>query len=165
VGFVFQNPDVQLFSPTVFDELAFGPLQLRWPNSEICRRVSETLERMEIGHLKDRSPHQLSIGEKKSVALASVLILDPEILLLDEPTASLDPRNESRMIDFLVNCKGGARTVVIATHDLGIARDTADRCFIFQNGRIATGGNPSEVLSDTSLLERTNLVRARRIAG
>lgn len=162
VGFVFQNPDVQLFCATIFDELAFGPLQLRWPNDEIRRRVTETLESMEIAHLKDRSPHQLSIGEKKSVALASVLILDPEILLLDEPTASLDPKNESRMIDFLFNCKDGARTVVTATHDLGVARDTSDRCFIFQNGRIAASGNPAELLSDTSLLERTNLVRAGR---
>ena len=165
VGFVFQNPDVQLFSPTVFDEIAFGPLQLRWPSDEIRRRVTVTLETMEIGHLKDRSPHQLSIGEKKSVALASVLILDPEILLLDEPTASLDPKNESRMIDFLVNCKGGARTVVIATHDLGIAADIADRCYIFQNGRIAAGGIPADILADTSLLERTNLIRARHSAG
>ena len=84
------------------------------------------LEQMEIVHLKDRSPHQLSTGEKKRVALASVLILDPEVLLLDEPTAALDPKSESQMIDFLVGCSGGRKTVVTATHDLDLIEDIAD---------------------------------------
>jgi cobalt/nickel transport system ATP-binding protein len=108
VALVFQNPDVQLFSPTVFDEVAFGPLQLRWPKEEIRRRVNETLDEMEISHLKDRSPHRLSGGEKR-VALASVLILDPEVLLLDEPTVALDPKSQSQVIDFLASWSGGAK--------------------------------------------------------
>lgn len=160
VGLVFQNPDVQLFSPTVFDELAFGPLQLRWPTAEIRRRVSETLDLMEIAHLRDRSPHHLSMGEKKRVALASILVLDPEILLLDEPTAALDPKSESHMIDFLVRAKGGAKTIVTATHDLDIAEDIADTCCVFQEGRVAAEGPPSQILSNVPLLEQTSLLHS-----
>ena len=99
VALVFQNPDVQLFNPTVFDEVAFGPLQMHWPKSEIRQRVEATLETLEITHLKDRPPHQLLGGEKKRVAIASVLVLDPEVLLLDEPTSTFDPRSQSQIID------------------------------------------------------------------
>ena len=164
VALVFQNPDVQLFNPTVFDEIAFGPLQLQWPKEQIRLRVSEILEQMEIAHLKDRSPHQLSSGEKKRVALASVLILDPEVLLLDEPTAALDPKSESQMIDFLVGCGGGRKTVITATHDLDLVEDIADTCHVFQRGRIVAAGAPSEILNDHSLLLSTNLIHAHRHA-
>ena len=102
VAFVFQNPDVQLFNPTVFDEVAFGPLQLRWEPARIKQAVADTLDLLEISHLRDRAPHRLSGGEKKRVAIASVLVLDPEVILLDEPTAALDPKSQSRVVDFLV---------------------------------------------------------------
>ena len=164
VALVFQNPDVQLLNPTVFDEVAFGPLQMRWPRDQILLRVSEMLEQMEIMHLKDRSPHHLSTGEKKRVALASVLILDPEVLLLDEPTAALDPKSESQMIDFLVSCSGGRKTVVTATHDLDLIEDIADSCHIFQRGRIVATGTPAEILNDHALLLSTNLIHAHRHA-
>jgi cobalt/nickel transport system ATP-binding protein len=160
VGLVFQNPDVQLFSPTVFDEVAFGPLQLRWPADEVRRKITEALEMMEISHLKDRSPHHLSMGEKKRVALASVLILDPEILLLDEPTAALDPKSASHMIDFLVRAREGSKTVVSATHDLDIIQDIADDCFVFHEGRFAAAGPPTQVLSDAPLLKTTGLIHS-----
>jgi cobalt/nickel transport system ATP-binding protein len=160
VGLVFQNPDVQLFSPTVFDEVAFGPLQLRWPKDDIRRGVVEMLDRMEISHLRNRTPQHLYMGEKKRVALASVLILDPDVLLLDEPTAALDPRSESRIIDFLVACSQNSKTVITATHDLDIIEDIADTCCVFQDGRLVGEGDPSEILADTPLLERTNLVHA-----
>ena len=164
VAFVFQNPDVQLFNPTVFDEVAFGPLQLRWSKDEIKQRVAETLQIMEIAHLKDRSPHRLSGGEKKRVALASVLILDPEVLLLDEPTAALDPKSRGRVVDFLVGWGEGkaSKTVITATHDLDIVEDIADYCFVFQNGRVVGEGTPAQILADNSLLERTNLIHAHR---
>lgn len=164
VGLVFQNPDVQLFNPIVFDEVAFGPLQLQWPKEKIRLRVAETLEQMGIAHLKNRSPHQLSIGEKKRVALASVLILDPEVLLLDEPTAALDPKSESQMIDFLVSCSGGRKTVVTATHDLDLLDDIADLCQVLLQGRIVAAGTPAEILRDHDLLRRTGLVHAHRHA-
>ncbi len=162
VAFVFQSPDVQLFNPTVFDEVAFGPLQLRWEKDEIRQKVAETLEMMEIAHLKDRSPHRLSGGEKKRVALASVLILDPQVLLLDEPTAALDPKSQGRVVDFLVGWGGGAKTTVTATHDLDIVEDIADYCFVFQNGSVVGQGTPSQILADTDLLESTNLIHAHR---
>jgi cobalt/nickel transport system ATP-binding protein len=162
VGFVFQNPDAQLFNPTVFDELAFGPLQLRWPKERILARVNETMDRMEIARLKDRAPHRLSGGEKKRVALASTLILDPEVLLLDEPTDALDPKSQSHIIDLLAGWGGGAKTVVTATHDLDIVEDIADTCFIFQGGKVLAEGPPGDLLRDEPLLRRSSLIHAHR---
>jgi len=162
VGLVFQNPDVQLFNPTVFDEVAFGPLQLRWPKDEVRERVGETLARFGIAHLKDRAPHRLSGGEKKRVALASVLVLDPAVLLLDEPTAALDPRSQSQLIDLLVAWGGGAKSVITATHNLGDLEDIADRCLVLDQGRLVAEGAPAEILRDRELLERTNLIHAHR---
>jgi cobalt/nickel transport system ATP-binding protein len=162
VGLVFQNPDIQLFSPTVFDEVAFGPLQLRWPKQEVRSRVTQILDLMKITHLKDRSPHHLSTGEKKRVTLASVLVLDPEVLLLDEPTAALDPKSASQMIDFLVGWRGGVKTVITTAHNLDIVEDIADYCYVLQTGRVEAEGFPAEVLRETALLERTNLIHVHR---
>src|SRR5262249_9686378 len=154
VGMGFQNPDVQLFNPTVFDEVAFGPLQLRWPKDEIRARVMATLGTLGIAHLKDRSPHRLSGGEKKTVALASVLVLEPEVLLLDEPTAALDPKTQSQIIDLLVGWGGGAKTIVTATHDLGSIEEIADHCYVLDRGRVIVEGTPAQILSDIELLQR-----------
>jgi len=163
VALVFQNPDVQLFSPTVFDEVAFGPLQLRWKNDEIRACVNETLELLDIAHLKDRSPHRLSGGEKKRVALACVLILDPEVLLLDEPTAALDPQSQSQVIDFLIGWRG-QKTIITATHDLHIVEDIADYCYIFQRGKLVAQGLPRDILGNEELLRETHLIHAHRHA-
>jgi cobalt/nickel transport system ATP-binding protein len=162
VALVFQNPDVQLFNPTVFDEVAFGPLQLRWPKDDVRRRVAKTLDLLEITHLKDRSPHRLSGGEKKRVALASVLVLEPEVLLMDEPTAALDPKSQSMVVDFLMGWGGGAKTVVVATHDLDTVEAIADRCYVFQTGAVVGEGRPAEILRNEDLLRRSNLVHFRR---
>ncbi len=162
VGLVFQNADAQIFNPTVFDEVAFGPLQMRWPKNEVRDRVEAALERFRIAHLKDRPPHRLSGGEKKRVALASVLVLDPAALLLDEPTAALDPRSQSDLIDQLVGWGGGAKTIITATHDLQHLVDIADRCCVIDKGRVVAEGAPKEILADRSLLEKTNLVHAHR---
>lgn len=160
VGLVFQNPDVQLFNPTVFDELAFGPLQLGWPKERIRTRVAETLARFSIGHLKDRPPHRLSGGEKKRVALASVLILEPEVLLLDEPTAALDPESQSAVIQFLVECRSTGQTVITATHDLDIVEDIADHAFVLAGGRLVEEGSAAELVRDVELLQRTHLAHS-----
>ncbi|HUI84715.1 MAG TPA: ABC transporter ATP-binding protein [Candidatus Binatia bacterium] len=164
VGLVFQNPDVQLFNPTVFDEVAFAPLQLRWPKEQVLQKVHETLELMRISHLRDRPPHRLSGGEKKRVALASVLVLDPAVLLLDEPTSTLDPRSQNQIIDLMQEWKGSSKTVVTATHQLEIVEDIADRIFVLEEGRVAAAGTPAEILSDRELLLRANLVHAHRHA-
>lgn len=163
VGLVFQNADVQLFNPTVFDEVAFGPLQLRLEKSEVLRRVQEALESMGIAHLKDRAPHRLSGGEKKRVALASVLVMDPDVLLLDEPTAGLDPRSQSQIIDLLQGYSV-KKTVITATHDLHTVEDIADICCVLDGGRIVATGAPRELLQDLDLLQRTNLMHAHRHA-
>lgn len=160
VGLVFQNPDVQIFNPTVFDEVAFGPLQLGWTKADILRRVDEILARFAIGHLKDRAPHRLSGGEKKRVALASVLILEPEVLLLDEPTAALDPESQGEVIRFLIESRGNGRTIVTATHDLDIVENIADYVFVLADGKLAGAGTPSEILANEALLRRTHLAHS-----
>jgi cobalt/nickel transport system ATP-binding protein len=164
VGLVFQNPDVQLFNPTVFDEVAFGPLQMRWSKNEIRERVETTLATMEITHLKDRPPHRLSGGEKKRVAIASVLVLDPEVLLLDEPTAALDPRSQSQIIDLLIGWGEGKKTVITATHDLGLVEDIADDCFLLQSGTLVAHGAPAGILENETLLRSSNLIHEHRHA-
>jgi cobalt/nickel transport system ATP-binding protein len=162
VALVFQNPDVQLFNPTVFDEVAYGPLQLEWSQEKARRRVEETLHFMSLSHLRDRPPYRLSGGEKKRVALASVLVLDPEVLLLDEPTATLDPRSQSQLVDLMQQWKGTAKTVITATHQLEIVEDIADRVLVLEAGTVIAEGTPSEILSNADLLLRANLIHAHR---
>ena len=162
VALVFQNPDVQLFNPTVFDEVAFGPLQLGWPKEKLLARVAETLELMGISHLRERPPYRLSGGEKKRVALASVIVLDPDVLLLDEPTETLDPRSQSQIIDLIQQWKGTSKTVITATHQLEIVEDIADRLVVMESGQVSAAGSPAEVLGNQELLLRANLVHAHR---
>ncbi len=163
VALVFQNPDVQLFNPTVFDEVAFGPLQMGWSGAEVTERVNRHSNRWALFILRDRSPYRLSGGEKKRVALASVLVLDPEVLLLDEPTAMLDPRSQSQLIDLIQNWKGSTKTVITATHQLEIVEDIAERVVVLEQGSIAAAdGAPREILANHELLLRANLVHAHR---
>jgi cobalt/nickel transport system ATP-binding protein len=162
VTLVFQNPDVQLFNPTVFDEVAFAPLQLQWSKEKVLAKVAETLELMGIAHLRERPPYRLSGGEKKRVALASVIVLDPDVLLLDEPTTTLDPRSQSQVIDLIQEWKASSKTVITATHQLEIVEDIADRILVLEDGRVAASGTPAEILSNHELLLRANLVHAHR---
>jgi cobalt/nickel transport system ATP-binding protein len=135
---------------------------MQWSKEDVIRRVDETLEFMSILHLKDRPPYRLSGGEKKRVALASVLVLDPEVLLLDEPTATLDPKSQSQVVDLIQQWKGTARTVITATHQLEIVEDIADRVFVLEAGTVIAEGTPSEILSNSDLLLRANLIHAHR---
>ncbi len=162
VALVFQNPDVQLFNPTVFDEVAFGPLQMQWPKEQVLAKVATTMELMGIAHLRDRPPYRLSGGEKKRVALASVIVLDPDVLLLDEPTSTLDPRSQSQLIDLIQDWKGSSKSVITATHQLEIVDDIASRVLVLEEGRVGATGTPTEILSNYELLLRANLVHAHR---
>ena len=162
MALVFQNPDVQLFNPTVFDEVAFGPLQMQWSKEEVLSRVSATMELMGIAHLRDRPPYRLSGGEKKRVALASVIVLDPDVLLLDEPTSTLDPRSQSQVIDLIQDWKGSSKTVITATHQLEIVDDIASRVLVLEEGRVGATAAPAEILANYELLLRANLVHAHR---
>jgi len=162
VALVFQNPDVQLFNPTVFDEIAYGPLQMSWPKEEVLQRVNETLAFMNISHLRGRPPYRLSGGEKKQVALASVLVLNPDVLLLDEPTSALDPRSQSQVVDLIQQWKGTMKTVITATHQLDIIEDIADRVLVMETGTVIADGTPSRILGDADLLLRANLIHAHR---
>ncbi|MDR3765220.1 MAG: ABC transporter ATP-binding protein [Acidobacteriota bacterium] len=162
VGLVFQNPDVQLFNPTVFDEVAFGPLQLGWSRQEILDRVMSTLQWIGAEHLKDRAPYRLSGGEKKRVAIASVVVLDPDVLLLDEPTAALDPRSQSQVIELLESWNDGRKTVITATHQLEALSEISGRAVVLRQGRVVADAAPEAVLADTELLEAANLVHVHR---
>jgi len=159
VGFVFQNPDVQLFCPTVKEDIVFGPLQLGVPHEEILRRLDGVVERMRLSHLLERSPHQLSVGEKKKAAIASVLVIEPEVLLFDEPTAGLDPQTTRDIIAVIVDAHKTGKTVVMATHDLHLVEEIADVVHVFGDNRnIIRSGTPEEILSDHEFLREHNLV-------
>jgi cobalt/nickel transport system ATP-binding protein len=159
VGLVFQNPDVQLFCPTVREDIAFGPLQLGVDEQTVKNRMGDLAETLQIGHLLDRSPHQLSVGEKRKVALAGILAIDPDVLLLDEPTAGLDPRTTTHLIAMLDRFAHVGKTIVTATHDLHVIEDISDKVYVFgQDKKIAGSGIPQDVLANGELLRANNLV-------
>ena len=162
VGFIFQNSDSQLFSATVWDEVAFGPLQLGYSPEQVKNRVGETLELLGISNLADRAPYRLSGGEKKKVAIACVLVVNPEVLILDEPTNGLDPRTQYWLVELLVSLRQAGKTLIIATHDLDIVEEISDRVIIFgENYKLAADGIPNQLLSDRELLLEVNLIHER----
>ena len=159
VGFVFQEADVQLFCSDVRDELAFGPLQLGLPEDEVRRRVDEVAEHLRIEKLLERPPYSLSGGEKKRVAIASVITMQSHVLLLDEPTNALDPRSQVWLLDVLEDWKREGRTVVMATHDLSAAAEAADRLVVLsEDHTVVADGTPDEVLAQRELLLSVNLI-------
>jgi cobalt/nickel transport system ATP-binding protein len=159
VGFIFQNSDAQVFSPTVRDEIAFGPLNMAMSEETVLERVTDIVAMLGIADLIDRAPYQLSGGQKKKVAIASVLVMNPEVLLLDEPTAALDPRTQSWLIDLLTELHRAGKTIVLATHDLATLTRLADRAVVLdEQHRIAADGPVDEVLGDHTLLHTVNLI-------
>lgn len=154
LGMVFQNPDDQLFMATVYDDVAFGPRNYRLDEKEVEGRVLEALERVGILHLKGRAPYKLSGGEKRAAAIASVLSLQPDVLIMDEPTAALDPKSRRKIIELL---KSFNHTKIITSHDLDMIRETCKRILVIKDGEIEADGETTEILSNAELLDRCGL--------
>ena len=160
VGMVFQDPDDQLFMSTVFDDVAFGPLNLGLPTEEVNDRVQNALETVEVFHLKDRPSYRLSAGQKRRVAIASVLSMSPDILVMDEPSAGLDPKARKKLIGLLKSFK---HSKIIATHDLDMVLDLCERTIVIHDGLIKADGPTQEIFQDDVLLSDSHLEKPLRM--
>ena len=149
VGLVFQNPDDQLFSPTVFEDVAFGPINMGYSEAEVRQSVTRALDWVGMGGYEQRSPHHLSVGEKKRIAIATVLSMMPEILVIDEPTSNLDPRSKWSLIGLLHRLP---MTKIIASHDLELVQALCQRVIVFNHGEVIADGTTSRILADKPLL-------------
>jgi cobalt/nickel transport system ATP-binding protein len=159
VGYVFQDSDVQLFCPTVLDELLYGPLQLDIGEKEALDRALEVMQMLNIEQLKNRPSYMLSGGEKKKVAIGSVLTMNPEVLLLDEPTNGLDPKTQCFLVELMFALNEAGKTIVLATHDLGLVAELGVRAVVLsEDHRIEKTGSADEILGDQDLLLRVNLI-------
>ena len=160
VGMIFQDPDDQLFMPTVKEDVAFGPLNLGLPADEVQQRVSEALDRTGVTHLAERPPYKLSGGEKRAVAIATVLAMSPDILVMDEPSSNLDPQARRTLINLLA---GFRHTKIIATHDLDMVLDLCERTIVIHGGRIMADGPTLDIFSNEQLLEASHLEKPIRL--
>lgn len=160
VGMVFQDPDDQLFMPTVYEDVAFGPLNLGLPSEEVDARVLHALETVGADHLRDRPPYRLSGGEKRAVAIATVLSMMPDILVLDEPTSNLDPKARRQLIGLL---KTFQHTKIIASHDLDMILDLCERTIVIHNGRVTADGPTLQIFNDQHLLAQSHLEKPLRM--
>lgn len=161
IGLVFQNPDDQLFSPTVFDDVAFGPINMRHPEPEVRESVARALDWVGMSGYEQRSPNHLSLGEKKRITLATVLSMMPEVLVLDEPTANLDPRGKWSLISLL---KRLPMTKIIASHDLDAVRSLCPRIIILDHGQTVADGPADQILADLPLLRAHGLAPAQELS-
>lgn len=160
VGLVFQNPDDQLFSPTVFDDVAFGPLHMGLPEAEVRQRVARALNQVGMAGFQERLSHHLSIGQKKRIAIATVLSMDPEILVLDEPSAGLDPRARRSLIQLL---HALPNTMLVSTHDMLLVRELFPRTVMMDEGQVVADGATAVLLADDALLEKHGLESPARM--
>jgi cobalt/nickel transport system ATP-binding protein len=154
VGVVFQNPDDQLFMPTVFDDVAFGPLNLGLTQDKVTTRVNEALNTVGCYSLKDRPSHHLSYGQKNSIAIATVIAMQPDILVMDEPASNLDPKSRRQLINLLKEFK---HTKIIAAHDLDLILDVCERCIVIKDGKVMADGPAEDILLNEALLKENSL--------
>ncbi|MFX1582786.1 MAG: energy-coupling factor ABC transporter ATP-binding protein [Promethearchaeota archaeon] len=158
IGLVFQEPDNQLFMPTLWEDVAFGPLNMGLPETEVNQRVDEALQVVDLSHLKEKPPHHLSVGEKKRAAIATVLAMRPQILVFDEPTAHMDPRTRNEFVKFLAKLHSeGDLTIITATHDVNVVPLIADRAYVLYEGKFIETGSVAEIFSNTKMLEKAHL--------
>jgi cobalt/nickel transport system ATP-binding protein len=163
VGYVFQDPNDQLFAPTVKQDVAFGPLNLGMSTDEVLASVNEALEIVGMKQYADKPPHFLSLGQKKRVALAGVLAMHPEVLVMDEPTSNLDPRAASELLHLLLRLnRESGHTLIMATHDVDMVPLFANKLYILSRGKVVMGGSHNKIFSDTELIRKVNL-RSPRI--
>ncbi|MBW9222696.1 ATP-binding cassette domain-containing protein [Methanothermococcus sp. SCGC AD-155-C09] len=163
VGIVFQDSDDQLFAPTVMEDVAFGPLNLGYSEEETKKIVKESLKSVGMEGYENKPPHHLSGGQKKRVAIAGILAMKPEIMVLDEPTAGLDPLGASNIMELLYKLNRMGITIIISTHDVDLVPIYADRVYVMDKGRILMDGTPKEVFSNVDLIRGANL-RLPRVA-
>jgi cobalt/nickel transport system ATP-binding protein len=154
IGFVFQIPDDQLFSPTVFEDVAFGPLYMGLPEEQVHQKVADALKQVHMSDYSTRLSHHLSAGEKKQIAIATVLSMEPEILLLDEPTAGLDPRSRRNLINLLHELP---QSILVASHDLLMVRELFPRIIILDEGKVVADGEANRILQNEELLNAHGL--------
>jgi cobalt/nickel transport system ATP-binding protein len=158
VGFVFQDPNDQLFAPTVKQDVAFGPLNLGIPAEQVKKIVEEALKTVGMDEFANKPPHFLSLGQKKRVALAGVLAMQPEVIIMDEPTSNLDPRATSEILHLLLHLnKEAGITLLLATHDVDMVPLFAKKLYILSKGKLASYGSPKELFSDTEMIRNVNL--------
>ena len=164
VGIVFQDPDDQLFSADVYRDISFGAVNLGLPEAEVRRRVEAAMERTGVSHLRDKPTHALSFGQKKRAAIAGVLVMEPEVLILDEPTAGLDPQGVSDLLELLASLRDGlGMTILMATHDMDVVPLCCDYAYLLGGGSVLARGTPEELFAQAELL-RANHLRLPRIA-
>ncbi|AVK96463.1 ATP-binding cassette domain-containing protein [Lysinibacillus sphaericus] len=159
VGIVFQDADNQLFSGTVKQDIAFGPLNLGWSNEKIEEKIAWAVAQTEVEALLDKPIHFLSVGQKKRVAMAGVLAMEPSVLLLDEPTAGLDTYYAAQLLQYLAKLEDGQRTFLLATHDIALAYEWADQIIVMEAGKIIYNGDPIDMFYQEELLEKAHLER------
>ncbi len=159
IGIVFQDPDSQIIASTVRAEVAFGPMNLKLPKEEVIARVDQALTYMNMLDFKDRPPHHLSGGEKKRVSIADIIAMKSELIIFDEPTASLDPLNAQMLEDVLEKLSQEGKTLLISTHDVDFAYRWADRVIVFDGGKIIADGTVLEIFQDQALLKKSNLLK------
>lgn len=153
IGIVFQNSDDQIFAPTVFQDVAFGPSNLGYPKERIDTCVQLALEQVGLSRFKDKPPHHLSGGQKKRVAIAGVMAMEPEVIILDEPLSNLDPVSADEIMDLINEFNHFGSTIIISTHDVDLAYRWSDYVFLLSNSKIIGQGTPAEVFKDSELLK------------
>ena len=157
VGIVFQNPDDQIFAPTVEEDVAFGPLNLDLPMEEVQKRVTEALARVGMSGFEKKAPHHLSGGQKKRVAIAGILAMKPKYMVLDEPTAGLDPQGVTNLSKLLKELNDEGITIIISTHEVNLVPNYAERVFVLVDGLLIAEGTPKEIFAQPEILEKANL--------